>query len=128
MPTPASGSWMPPSQPWRSGSACPGSTRSTSATSRSCARGTSPPSQRFAAGKPAIFHQAVRGTVAEQLIGLSEAIRAYRKDDVLAAAPLPSWRAAIAYLLTLARDAGRAGHPLLVVLDEFPDLYARPTR
>ena len=76
--------------------------------------------QRFSEGKPRIFHQAVKGTAAEQLVGLTDAICEYRPDAVLAAAPLPNWRAAVAYLLDLARDAKRDGHPLLVVLDEFP--------
>jgi len=80
--------------------------------------------QHFAAGKPAIFHQAVKGTETEQLVGLTDAIRDYRPSAVLAAAPLANWRAAIAYLLELARDAKREGHPLLVVLDEFPYFVA----
>lgn len=78
--------------------------------------------QRFAEGKPAVFYQAVQGTEADQLVGLSDRILAYRSDPVLAAAPLANWRQAIAYLLGLARVAKGDGHPLLVVLDEFPYL------
>ena len=80
--------------------------------------------QRFAEGKPNIFYQAIRGTETEQLIGLTDRIQAYRHDPVLAAAPLANWRAAIAYLLALARQAKVDGHALLVVLDEFPYLVS----
>ena len=78
--------------------------------------------QRFANGKPCVFHQAVKGTVSDQLAGLTASILAYRRDEVLLAAPLANWSAALAYLLGLARDAKRDGHALLVVLDEFPYL------
>ena len=84
--------------------------------------------QRFAEGKPAIFYQAVEGTSAEQLLGLSTRILAFRPDPVLAAAALSNWDQAIAYLLGLARDAKREGHPLLVVLDEFPYLSVATPR
>jgi uncharacterized protein len=80
--------------------------------------------QRFAEGKPSIFYQAVRGTEIEQLGGLTDRIQAYRHDPVLAASPLANWRAALAYLLALARAAKVDGHPLLVVLDEFPYLVS----
>jgi len=86
--------------------------------------GTSTLLQRFAEGKPNVSYQAVRGTETEQLSGLTERILAYRADPVLAAAPLANWRAATAYLLGLARQAKADGHPLLVVLDEFPYLVS----
>lgn len=78
--------------------------------------------QRFAEGKPTVFYQAVQGTQADQLAGLTDRILAYRPDPVLTAAPLANWPQATAYLLGLAREARRDGHPLLVVLDEFPYL------
>ncbi len=84
--------------------------------------------QRFAEGKPGIFYQAVEGTSAEQLLGLTTRILAFRPDPVLAAAALINWDQAIAYLLALARDAKRDGHPLLVVLDEFPYLSVSTPR
>ncbi|MHB8398270.1 MAG: ATP-binding protein [Candidatus Limnocylindrales bacterium] len=77
---------------------------------------------RFAEGKPTVFYQAVQGTETDQLAGLTDRILAYRPDPVLSAAPLANWPQAMAYLLDLARSAGREGHPLLVVLDEFPYL------
>ena len=78
--------------------------------------------QHFAEDKPAVFYQGIRGTETDQLVGLTNRILAYRSDPVLAAAPLANWRAAVAYLLGLAREAKANGHPLLVVLDEFPYL------
>jgi len=84
--------------------------------------------QRFAEGKSTIFYQAVEGTSAEQLLGLTTRILAFRPDPVLAAAALTNWDQAIAYLLGLAREAKRAGHPLLLVLDEFPYLCATTPR
>ncbi len=83
--------------------------------------------QRFAEGKPTVFYQAVQGTEADQLAGLTDMILAYRPDPVLAAAPLINWPQAIAYLLGLAREARRDGHPLLVVLDEYPYLVMTNT-
>lgn len=76
----------------------------------------------FAQGKPAIVFQADEGTTAEQLGRLGERILAYRHDAQLAAQPLTNWGAAIAMILRCAREAKAAGHPLLVVLDEFPRL------
>jgi AAA+ ATPase superfamily predicted ATPase len=80
--------------------------------------------QRFAEGRPHVFYQAVKGTETEQLTGLTARILAYRADPVLAAAPLPNWQAALAYLLRLAREARQDGHPLLVIFDEFPYLVS----
>jgi hypothetical protein len=84
--------------------------------------------QRFAEGKPTVFYQAVQGTAGEQLARLTDRIVAFRPDPVLMAAPLANWDQAIAYLLGMARDAKRAGHPLLVVLDEFPYLVVSTPR
>lgn len=80
--------------------------------------------QRFADGKPCVFYQAVRGTEREQLAGLTERFVAYRPDPLVRAAPLANWAQAIAYLLARVREAKEEGHPLLVVLDEFPYLVA----
>lgn len=76
----------------------------------------------FAAGKTAIVYQADDGTAVEQLARLTECILAYGPDAQLLAQPLGDWGAALAVLLRRARDAKREGHPLLVVLDEFPRL------
>lgn len=78
----------------------------------------------FAAGRPAIIFQADEGTVTEQLARLTDRMLAYAPDPLLAAQPLTNWTAAIAVLLQRARSAQAAGHPLLVVLDEFPRLVA----
>lgn len=83
---------------------------------------------RFAIGKPAVVYQAVEGTPSEQLARLTDRLYAYRADPLLAAAPLANWDQAIAYILGLARDAKRAGHPLLVVFDEFPYLVVTTKR
>jgi len=84
--------------------------------------------QQFAEGKPAIVYQADEGTAAEQLTRLTDRILAYTDDAALAAQPLANWDAAIATLLRLARDAKHAGHPLLLVLDEFPRLVMATPR
>ncbi|HET7677277.1 MAG TPA: ATP-binding protein [Candidatus Limnocylindrales bacterium] len=82
----------------------------------------------FAAGKPAITFQADEGTVTEQLARFTERIMAYRDDAGLRAQPLANWDAAIAMILRLSRDAKRDGHPLLLVLDEFPRLVVSAPR
>jgi len=84
--------------------------------------------QEFAEGKPAIIYQADEGTAVEQLGRLTDRILAYRDDPALRAQPLGNWDAAIATLLRLAREAKDAGHPLLVILDEFPRLVAATGR
>ena len=68
----------------------------------------------FARGKRCIVFQAVEGTVADQLRDLSAAILAVEDDPVLRASPLPTWEAALAYLLRMA-----ASGPLLVIFDEY---------
>jgi AAA+ ATPase superfamily predicted ATPase len=82
----------------------------------------------FAAGKPTITFQADEGTATEQLARLTDRILAYRDDEVLRAQPLGNWDAAVAMILRLARDAKRDGHPLLLVLDEFPRLVVSTPR
>ena len=84
--------------------------------------------QQFAEGKPNIYFQADEGTATEQLGQLTWRILAYRDDAVLRAAPLANWDQAIAYILGLAGDARRAGHPLMLVLDEFPRLVLATLR
>jgi uncharacterized protein len=76
----------------------------------------------FATSKPAILFQADDGTATEQLARLTDRVVAYRDDGVLRAQPLTNWTAAIAAIMRLAREAKDAGHPLLLVLDEFPRL------
>ncbi len=82
----------------------------------------------FATEKPAIIYGADEGTVTEQLARLTERILAYREDPRLAAQPLVTWDAAIAVLLERAREAKNEGHPLLVILDEFPRLVVSHPR
>lgn len=82
----------------------------------------------FAAGKPTITFQADEGTATEQLARLTDRILAYRDDAALRAQPLSNWDAAIATILRLARHAKRDGHPLLLVLDEFPRLVVSTPR
>lgn len=84
--------------------------------------------QQFTAGKPAIVYQADEGTAAEQLARLTDRILAYSDDAALAPQPLANWDAAIATLLRFAREAKRDGHPLLLVLDEFPRLVVSTPR
>lgn len=84
--------------------------------------------QRFAEGKPTISFQADQGTASEQLRLLTERMLAYRPDPFLAAAPLANWDQALAHLLGLARAAKAEGHPLLVLLDEFPYLVTSTPR
>jgi len=68
----------------------------------------------FARGKRHVLYQAVEGSTADQLRDLTGAILAAEDDEVLRAAPLANWDAALAHL---ARMAGSA--PLLVILDEY---------
>lgn len=82
----------------------------------------------FALGKPAIVFQADEGTATEQLSRLTDRLVAYRDDPVLRAQPLANWDAAVATILRITRDAKREGHPLLVILDEFPRLAVSTPR
>jgi hypothetical protein len=82
----------------------------------------------FATGKPAIIFQADEGTAAEQLARFTGRLLGFRDDPLLRAQPLASWDAAMVVLTRYARDAKEAGHPLLVVLDEFPRLVVSNPR
>jgi len=82
----------------------------------------------FAADKPRIVFQADEGTATEQLGRLTDRILAYRDDAALRAQPLENWDAAIATILRSAREAKQDGHPLLLVLDEFPRLVLSAPR
>ena len=82
----------------------------------------------FARGKPTIVFQADEGTATEQLARLTDRILAYRDDAALRAQPLGNWDAAIATILRLIRDAKRDGHPLLLILGEFPRLVVSTPR
>jgi AAA+ ATPase superfamily predicted ATPase len=75
---------------------------------------------RFAADRRAIFLPGTRAPVAEALRRLEERIRAVAPPapgDLLDLGYLPTWDAALGYLLARARE-----EPLLLVLDEFPYL------
>ncbi|MGH8933812.1 MAG: ATP-binding protein [Egibacteraceae bacterium] len=75
---------------------------------------------RFAADRRAIFLPGTRAPVAEALRRLEERVRAVAPPvpgDLLDLGHLPTWDAALGYLLARARD-----ERLLVVLDEFPYL------
>lgn len=75
---------------------------------------------RFAAERRSVFLPGTRAPVAEALRRLEERIREAAPPapgDLLDLGHLPSWDAALGYLLARARD-----EPLLVVLDEFPYL------
>jgi len=82
----------------------------------------------FADGKPVITFQADEGTATEQLARFTDRLLAYRDDDALRAQPLANWDAAIATVLRLVREAKREGHPLLLILDEFPRLVMSTPR
>lgn len=84
--------------------------------------------QQFAAAKPTITYQADEGTAVEQLARLTDRLLAYREDAALRAQPLAIWDAAIATILRLGRESKREGHPLLIVLDEFPRLVVSTPR
>lgn len=74
---------------------------------------------QFAAGKPTIFHTGARRPVADELRSLSAAAAPHLTDGLrdLEARPFGDWTDA---LETLAAAASRG--PLLLVLDEFPEL------
>jgi AAA+ ATPase superfamily predicted ATPase len=82
----------------------------------------------FAAGKPAITFQADEGTATEQLARLTDRLLAYREDPLLRAQPLANWDAAVATILRMAREARGDGHPLLMIIDEFPRLVVSQPR
>jgi AAA+ ATPase superfamily predicted ATPase len=75
---------------------------------------------RFASSRPAIFLPGTRAPIGEALRRLEERIRATlqpQPGDLLDLGHLPSWDAALAYLLARGRTT-----PLLLVIDEFPYL------
>jgi AAA+ ATPase superfamily predicted ATPase len=75
---------------------------------------------RFASDRRAVFLPGTRAPVSEALRRLEERIRAVAPPapgDLLDLGHLPTWDAALGYLLARARD-----EPLLLVLDEFPYL------
>jgi hypothetical protein len=75
---------------------------------------------RFAADRRAVFLPGTRAPVAEALRRLEERVRTVAPPapgDLLDLGHLPTWDAALGYLLARARD-----EPLLLVLDEFPYL------
>jgi AAA+ ATPase superfamily predicted ATPase len=75
--------------------------------------------QRFASGRRAVFHTASRRPVADELRALSEAAAGVLGGRGSPRAAFADWSEAIE---ALARAARRS--PLLVVLDEFPELCA----
>jgi hypothetical protein len=75
---------------------------------------------QFAADRPSIFLPGTRAPVGEALRRIEERIRAVlppQPGDLLDLGSLPSWDAALGYLLARGRQ-----QPLLLVLDEFPYL------
>jgi hypothetical protein len=68
----------------------------------------------FARGKRHVLFQSVEGSTPDQLRDLTTAILACQDDQVLRAAPLGNWDAALAYLANMAAHA-----PLLVIFDEY---------
>jgi AAA+ ATPase superfamily predicted ATPase len=61
-----------------------------------------------------VTYQAVEGSTPDHLADLTAAVRRYRDDPVLAAAPFGNWDAALSYLVQLAADG-----PLVVIFDEY---------
>ncbi len=75
---------------------------------------------RFASERRSVFLPGTRAPVAEALRRLEERLRAVlppQPGDLLDLGHLPTWDAALGYLMARARE-----EPLLVVLDEFPYL------
>ena len=73
--------------------------------------------QRFAEGRRTVFHIGTRRPVPDELAALSGAAASHVDDRDLTFNPFRDWQDA---LETLSRAAAR--QPLLVVLDEFPEL------
>jgi AAA+ ATPase superfamily predicted ATPase len=80
---------------------------------------------QFSASRRAIFLPGTRAPIGEALRRLEERIRAVlppQPGDLLDLGHLPSWDAALGYLLARARD-----EPLLLIIDEFPYLCEADT-
>lgn len=77
--------------------------------------------QRFARTKRAVFHSGVGRPVLDELRVLSEAADALKLDSVrdLRSRPFVSWDDALDWLSDQAKD-----EPILLVLDEFPEMVA----
>jgi AAA+ ATPase superfamily predicted ATPase len=75
--------------------------------------------ERFAAGRRAVFHTGSRRPVVDELAGLSRAAEGLVAGRDLSVNPFHDWTDLIE---TLAREA--AAEPILLVLDEFPELVA----
>jgi len=71
--------------------------------------------QNFSAGKPVMYHMAVRTTPSDELRRVSDRLADFFDDDLIRAQPVGTWEALFAYL------AGRTGR-FGLVLDEFPYL------
>lgn len=75
--------------------------------------------ERFAAGNPTVFHTGSGRPVADELRALSTAASAVMDDRDLSVNPFHDWADALESLVRAART-----RPLLLVLDEFPELVA----